>query len=104
MKKLLKNTRGDVPVMILVLLVIAICGLAILSFIIFNKGLLGGGKDSGIEVVEEMNSDIEKFYFYQDVLDDNKAAEMIDDAVINNGKVLITKSNEVVSVKYSFSP
>ena len=102
MKKLIKNRQGDVPVMILVLLVIAICGMAILSFIIFNKS--GAGNELGVEVIEEMNSDIEKFYFYLNVLDDNKAAEMIEDIVITNGKMLITKSNEVVSVKYSFSP
>ena len=100
MKKLIKNRQGDIPVMILVLVVITICGLAILSFIIFDQK--DSKKDLGIEVIEELNSDIEKFYFYQDVFDDkNKAAEKLDGAIFNDNQLTIKKSNDVISVTYT---
>jgi len=87
--------------MILVLLVIAICGLAILSFIIFDKGLLGGGKKSGVEVIEELNSDIEKFYFYSEIYGNDEAAEKLDDVLFSANQLTIKKSNDIISVTYT---
>ena len=60
-KKFIKNKRADIPVMILVLGVVAVCGLAILSFTFSIdpvKNYLGVG------LIEEMNVMMEKYYFY----------------------------------------
>ena len=100
----MKNKRGDIPVMILVFGVFAICGLAILSFIIFDERIFGGGEGLGVEVIEELNSDIEKFYFYRGILgDDNKAAEIIGVEIHNGNQLIIKKSNDIISITYTKS-
>ena len=59
----IKNKRADIPVTILVIGVFAICTLAILSFsIIDNKSK--EGFNEAIEAIEEINSEIEKYEFY----------------------------------------
>jgi len=65
----MKNRRADIPITILVLGVVAICGLAILSFIV-NESLIGnmkelGGDALGLEVFERLHSALEKNAFYE---------------------------------------
>jgi len=101
---MLKNKRGDIPVMILVFGVFAICGLAILSFIIFDTKTFKGDGELSVGVLEELNSNIEKFYFYKNAgFSNGEAAEKIDGAVIENGKLVIKKSNDAISVIYTKS-
>lgn len=87
----LKNKRGEVPIIFLVLGVVAICALAILSFII------GGSKINhefeGVGAVQEMNSAIEVNEFYKNVGMENP--EIVD------GKIV--KKVGTVSVSYNLN-
>ena len=56
-----KNRRGDIPVTILVLGVVAICAMAIASFLISNNNIRNSFV--GIGLVEQMNSQIENKTF-----------------------------------------
>jgi hypothetical protein len=70
MKAILKNKKGDVPVMVLVIGVLAICGLAIMSFSIN----IGNARStfSGVSIVEKASFEIEKYNFYNlDEIDPN---------------------------------
>ena len=62
----MKNHRGDIPITILVLGVIAICGLAILSFLISDKVYVVPSW-LGLEVFEQLYTDVEKFEFYRNI-------------------------------------
>ncbi len=64
MRKILKSKKGDVPIVILVLGVIAICVLTILSF---RLDLGGEIFNSGLEVFEEIYSTEEKVLFYHEI-------------------------------------
>jgi len=64
--KLLKNKRADIPITILVIGVLAICGLAILSFIISDKVKLKSD-NLGLDVFEKLYTDFEKYVFYKNV-------------------------------------
>ena len=55
------NRRGDIPVTILVLGVLIICGLALLSF--FSAGNHGRESFGGLGLVEEINSQVEEALF-----------------------------------------
>lgn len=59
----IRNKRGDIPVMVLVLGVVAICGLVILSFAI-NRG--GTREDlNSVSMVVNAGFEMEKYNFYQ---------------------------------------
>ena len=119
--KMIKNKKANVSIMILVLGVVAICGLAILSFLI-SENLSSFHDNSGVGVIEKINSDVEKFYFYQNVLgegSDEESAKRIG-AEFVDGKLVIIESDEnypkmilgheiipmnnFISVKYSLVP
>ena len=53
----IKNKRGDIPIIILVLGVLAVCSLALLSF--YNATLKVSNDFSGIKLIEKVNSQIE---------------------------------------------
>ena len=112
MKKYMKNKHGDITVMILVIGVFAICTLAILSFIISESKEVKN--PLGTELFEEIHSDVEKFYFYSNILSKEIAANEIDATLEGNQliierQVLIPKSKiqiistsqpPLISVKY----
>jgi hypothetical protein len=61
--KMLKNKRGDIPVIVLVIGVVALCTLAIVSFYIYKGGV---GKDfEVVEVIEQIKLQKEKIAFYK---------------------------------------
>ena len=60
MKKL--NKKGNLPIIILVLGVLAVCGLALISF--YSSNLKTSNNFSGISLIEELNSQIE-YNLYQ---------------------------------------
>ncbi len=97
MKKFIQNKRADVPVMVLVIGVIALCILAILSFI-----SVGSKEDYlGVELIEEIHSDVEKFYFYKNTnFPDGEAAQKIDAEIIGN-QLIINQSNDFILIKYA---
>ena len=91
--KLIKNKQGEIPVTILVLGVIALCALALLSFLVAN------GKTSaelkGISAVEKMNCEIEKFEFYKNKFDIEKAEEFIGAKDVGLGKQIFVKEGNI---------
>ncbi len=100
MKKILKEKRADIPVTILVLGVLVICALAIVSFIVSkNKS---EENPLGIETIEAVNSDFEKFQFYKNLgFSNEEAAEKINATI--EGNFLVIKKQEpkkILSVEY----
>jgi len=82
----MKNRRADIPIVVLVLGVVAICGLAILSFIVSEKSILDNYNDPlGLEVFERFHSDIEKDNFYEKV----GVPKQFDIKNYQNGSVII---------------
>ncbi|MEK6741716.1 MAG: hypothetical protein AABX68_00850 [Nanoarchaeota archaeon] len=65
MKKRKMNKRGDVPVVILVIGVLAVCLLAILSFYISNKATKNNF--NSIDLPEKVAIEKEKISFYNSV-------------------------------------
>ncbi len=110
--KFIQNKKADVPVMILVLGVIAICALAIGSFIVAElKGTKGDLL--GIELIEGIHSDIDKFYFYKDLgFANQEAVDMVnqyimltkvldeDKLILNGSKLVINRDRNSISIKY----
>lgn len=72
-KNLLKNKRGDIPITILVIGILAICTLAIFSFYFSNRGVKSGF--SSISVIERVLVTKEKISFY------NKNLEFTQDEI-----------------------
>lgn len=98
------NKKGDVPVMILVIGVVAICILTIFSFVSFKKSSDKDFKE-GLYLFEQAHSDLEMFKFYQNLYGDNVAASKIDAKMVNeNGKdkLVIEKREGGVSLKYEY--
>ena len=65
--KFFKNKKGDVPIILLVLGVLAICGLAILSFLVSGTGILKSSVNPGLSVFEDIYAVEEKVYFYKNI-------------------------------------
>jgi len=65
MEIVIRNKRGDVPITILVIGVLAICAAAILSFSISNQ--YSKNDFSGLGIVEEAVAIKEKISFYQEL-------------------------------------
>ena len=53
----MKNKRGNLPIIILILGVLAVCSLALLSF--YSSNLKVSNNFAGVKLVEELNSEIE---------------------------------------------
>jgi len=66
-KNLLKNKRGDIPITIFVIGVLAVCILAILSFYLLDRNI----KDdfSSVSVIEKVLITKEKISFYNESLE-----------------------------------
>lgn len=99
----MKNKRADIPVTIFVLGVIAICGLAILSFIVSEK--YNKTDELGTEVFEKLHSDVEKFEFYKNAGTSlTEAASNLGFDINNNGKLIIedySLGGPIIIKKYS---
>ena len=96
---MIKNKRGDIPVTILVIGVFAICGLAILSFMYSNIFVVKLD-NLGIEIFEDIHTSVEQFYFYLNIGDSSEIASGNIGAKIIDNKLIIERSNEIVSVYY----
>jgi len=99
----MKNRKGDIPITILVILVAAICVLAILSFL--NSKDKVQSNYLGLDAFEELNSDVEKYYFYLNAdYSREDAAEEIG-ADIEGGTLVLDKIRKsgdeiIVSIHY----
>jgi len=108
MNKIMKNKRGDIPVMILVFGVFAICGLAIISFIIFDGKIFDGRAELSVGVFEGLNSDVEKFYFYRNVgFSSEESAEKLGAEIFTEGvgeeskKILVIEKGSIEKLSSS---
>ena len=90
----MKNKRGDIPVVILVIGVVALCGLAIASFVISDWDITEG--PFGVGLMEEVNADIEKFHFYKNLGDTKEEAGR----KIGAENSEIVKSNSILKITY----
>ena len=60
-----KNKRADIPVTILVMGVIAVCALALFSFL--SSSFSTGQSFAGVSLMEELNAKIDAHYFYRNI-------------------------------------
>ena len=65
---MIKNKAGDISVTILVIGVFAVCTFALFTFI--YSSAKSENSIRGFEVMEQANSQIEKYYFYKNQSDD----------------------------------
>jgi hypothetical protein len=93
----MKNKHADIPIVILVIGVVAICGFAILSFS-FND-FFGSALDNlGLGVFEKIHSDVEKFEFYKNIgVSFDEAAKNVGGIFLNNK--LVIKNRQDISSK-----
>ena len=61
----MKNNRGDIPITILVIGIVAVCGLAIFSFYI--SGDRFKGSFVSVQVIEKANSFSDEMQFYKNM-------------------------------------
>ncbi len=109
-KKMIKNKKADISIMILVIGVIAICVLALLSFYLSEKKQKSEGVDSFFYLQEVYNlaesvkySGMERISNYEDVKYEN--GEFVVEKTFSIEKGIIFKSKEeVLKVNYTFSP
>lgn len=95
MKKLIKNKKGDIPITILVIGIFAVCTLAILSFKFMDIKITKGFYES-IEAIEEMNSQIQEYYFYKNAqVGDSDIEKFLN---IKGGYIEIEKKIDEVSI------
>ncbi len=97
MRKITKNKKADIPVTILVIGIVAVCVLAIISFVIS-----GSSNQTGVEAFEEIDSYVEKFYFYLNAgFSEEEALEKVSAEKIS-GKNLEMKieENNLIIKKY----
>ena len=99
--KFIQNKKADVPVMILVIGVVAICVLAIGSFII-----VGSRTDFlRIELFKGIHADVEKFYFYKNLeFTNQEAVDMVnqgkDKLILDGNQLIINRDSGSISIKY----
>lgn len=94
----MKNKHGDIPVTILVIGVMALCGLVLTSFFISDMKI--GKEPLGVGLMEEVNSDVEKFYFYLNLGDSKEVAAEKIGAKIEDNFLIVKRSNDFISVEY----
>jgi len=95
----MKNKKGDIPVTILVIGVVAICILAILSFL--SSSFNFSHSFAGISEIEEMNSKIDEYYFYKNAgLSDEEIHEILD---IEEGALYIRENSTKFSPGFNLN-
>ncbi len=93
----MENKKADVPVMILVLGVFALVGMALLSFYVAG---LKTGEIKGVESVEQANSLVDDFYFYENVGYSRDKIIQIMNLTESSEGILFLVENDGVSVSY----
>ena len=92
----MKNKRGNLPIIILVLGVLAVCSLALLSF--YNANLKISNDFSGVKLIEKVNSQIEINSYQGKPIDDLHEEKKIR---IYNFKDGFLKRKIIFSVTYN---
>ncbi len=97
-KNLLKNKRGDIPITILVVGILAICIMALFSFYFSDKIMKKGFND--ISLVDEISLLKEKILVYRELgFSDEKIYEILDVKKDDTGNYLFLNRNSLL-VKY----
>lgn len=80
--------KGDIPITILVIGIVAVCAFALISFI--SSSIITTQSFSGISEMEKLNSQIDEYYFYkQQGLNDEKINSLLE---IDNKVLSVEKS------------
>ena len=104
--KFITSKKGDVQITILVIMIVAICILTIFSFIRSTNQVQSNYV--GVGLIEEINADVEKFYFYLNAgFSEDEAAEKIE-AEIENGRLIINREKvmgriKIIEVEYTMN-
>lgn len=94
-----KSRKGDVPVMILVLGVFAICAIAILSF--YSSATRSKGDIGGFAIMEEANSRVDEYYFYSKFpMKEQAIIEMLELEEDNKGLYVNFSHKDVTIIYY----
>lgn len=89
----MKNKKGDIPITILVIGVVAVCALALLSFLSSSFNI--GQSFAGVALMEEMNSEIDQYYFYKNMgLSEDRINEILDIKEDSGRKYLYLEENK----------
>lgn len=99
--KIINSKKADIPIMVLIIGVFAICGFAILSFYSSDKIVLENS-ELGVELFEEMSCDIESFYFYVNLGNTpeeaaQKIKDLTYDANLNSINIVKERGNVKIS-------
>jgi len=95
----MKNKKGDVPVTILVIGIIAICGLALLSF--FSSSFKLEQSFTNVPVIEELNVKIAEYNFYKNnSVSEERIIEILDVKEDRGTKYLFVERNKI-SIRYN---
>ncbi|HUW44115.1 MAG TPA: hypothetical protein VMV95_04105 [Bacillota bacterium] len=99
-KNLLKNKRGDIPITILVIGVLAICALAIFTFYTSSRNFKNGF--DSIDIIEKISIEKEKISLYEKDLGftQEEAKEIFNIKEDIQGRY-ITAQKETISVRYN---
>ena len=83
-KKFIQNKKADIPVMILVMGVLAVCALAIISFYFSDREMEKSFMDVGL--MEQINSQMEKYIFYKSVgMNENEIQDILEIKIDETG-------------------
>lgn len=89
-KNIFYDKKADIPVTILVIGVIAICSFALLSFL--SSSFFTKQNFTGLEEMQNLNSKINQYYFYQEQgLSNEKINEILN---ITDNKIYIEKDKK----------
>jgi hypothetical protein len=90
---MIKYKQGDITIMILVIGVFAVCSLALLSF--YYSDIKVKNSFVGIELMENINVEIEKYYFYKNLgIEDEEIKEIMNIIEDGEGKYLFEEKKE----------
>jgi len=95
----MKNKRGDIPVTILVIGVVAICGLALLSF--FSSSFKLEKSFTNVPVMEELNVKIDEYNFYKNNSIPRETIDEILDIRDDRGTRYLFVEQNGISVRYN---
>ena len=105
MKKLMKNKKADVPILLLVIGVVAVCAVTLLSFSIVGSRIKSNF--NSVNFVEEANAEMEKYNVYKGLgFSEEELGELFDFGNDDIGRYLYfelstgLRKKTLVSVKY----
>lgn len=94
------NRKGDIPITILVMGVVAICGLALLSF--FSSSFKLEQSFTNVPVMEELNVKIAEYNFYKfKGVSESQISEILDIKKDEKGRRYLSVEQNRIWVRYN---